>query len=303
MKEFFGLLVAAFKEWGADQASRLSAALAYYAVFSLAPLLVLAVSIAGLVFGEEAANGEVANQLSGLMGDQAAVTVQSALAATGDRRSDGIWGMIVGTGVLLFGASTVFGELKNALNTIWGVAPRPGRAVATLVRDRLLSFSLVFGIGFVLLVSLVISSLIAGLGSMIASRFAMAPWVWGAVDFALSVGLTGVLFAAVFRILPDVRLHWSDVWSGAFFTGVLFTIGKSGIAWYLGRNSVASSFGAAGALVVILLWVYYASCILFLGAEFTKVRHLRKRGPIKPEPHAVRIASAQSAFEKTNAET
>ncbi len=272
--------------WIADNATRMSAALAYYAIFSLAPLLVVLIAVVGLVYGEEAARGQVTGQVAGLVGRQAGESIQTAIAATGQVKSHGIVAALVAFGVMIFGASGVFGELKNALNTIWGVEVRPGRTVKTIVRDRLLSFSLVLSIGFLLLVSLAVSSVLSALSTYMAGFFALPPVMWKGVDFAVSLALTSALFAMIYKILPDVVLRWKDVAWGALFAGSLFTAGKSLIAWYLGSNSVASSFQAAGTLVIILLWVYYATCILFLGAEFTKSWVRRFGAGVVPQRHA-----------------
>src|SRR6266496_1798512 len=229
-------------EWLDDNAMRLSAALAYYAIFSLAPLLVITVAVAGLVFGEEAARGGISNQLQALAGQQAAEALQTLIAKTGGRKAAGVLAGAVSLLVLLFGASTVFGELKDALNTIWGVVVKPGRTWLRLVRDRFLSFSIVLAIGFLLLTSLVLSAALAALSKYMSDLLPLSPVIWRAADFTLS-----------------------------------FTVGKFLIGWYIGTSSVASSFGAAGSVVIVLLWIYYSSCILFFGAEFTKV-YARKFG-------------------------
>lgn len=277
--------------WVNDNASRLSAALAYYAIFSIAPLLVIVIFILAAVFGEDAATGEIAKQLSSLVGSSAAETIQSAITATNAARKTGIIATITGFAVLLFGASSVFGELKNSLNSIWGVAVKPGRTILTLIRDRFLSFSLVLCIGFLLLVSLLISAGIAGLSSYLSKTLGVPATVWQVTDFLISLCVTGVLFAMIFKILPNVILSWQDVAAGGLITALLFTAGKSAIAWYLGTSSVASSFGAAGSLVIILLWIYYATSILFFGAEFTKAWVRARTGRITPHRHAYLLHS------------
>lgn len=282
----FALIKETVTGWMADNATRMSAALAYYAIFSLAPLLVILLAVVGLVYGEEAARGQISGQVAGLVGEAAGDSIQTAVAATGQVKSRGIIAALVAFGVMVFGASTVFGELKNALNAIWGVQPRPGRPIRALVRDRLLSFSLVLGIGFLLLVSLTVSAVLSALGTFMADWLALPPATWKAADFLISLGLTSALFALIYKILPDVVLRWRDVATGALLSGALFTAGKSLIAGYLGSNSVASSFQAAGTLVVILLWVYYASGILFLGAEFNKGWLRRCGRGVVPRPHA-----------------
>lgn len=289
MRDIPAILKEAAFGWVNDNAGRLSAALAYYAVFSIAPLLVIFVSIVGLVFGADAARGQVGTQLAGLVGQPAAETIQQAVAATGRSQAAGIWATLAGFLVLLLGASTVFGELKSALNMIWGVRVRPGRAIRTVIRDRFLSFSLVLSIGFLLLVSLAVSTALAALGDYLAGALPLPPLVWRMLDAVVSVTVISALFAMIYKILPDVVLRWRDVAAGAVFTALLFTAGKTVLAWYLGRNSMASAFGAAGALIVLLLWFYYATCILFLGAEVVKA-WVRHRGRVEPRSYAMNIS-------------
>jgi membrane protein len=283
------LLKEAASEWIEDGAMRLSASLAYYAVFSLAPLLVIVISIAGLVFGEEAARGQIAQQISALAGAHAGEAIQATVRASASEKTTGVLATIIGLVVLLFGATTVFAELKDALNTIWGVAVKPGRAFLTLVHDRFLSFSIVLAIGFLLLVSLVLSAWLAALGKYMSAWLPLPATAWQACDFLVSFAVISALFAMIFKILPNVRIGWRDVWIGAVGTALLFTIGKFLIGLYLGTSSIASSFGAAGSVVIVLVWIFYSSCILFFGAEFTKV-YARKFGSgIVPNSRAVLV--------------
>ncbi|HET7238563.1 MAG TPA: YihY/virulence factor BrkB family protein [Terrimicrobiaceae bacterium] len=280
----------ATSEWIEDGAMRLSSSLAYYAIFSLAPLLVIVISIAGLVFGEEAARGQIAQEISALAGIRAGEAIQATVQASASEKTTSMLATIIGLVVLLFGASTVFAELKNALNTIWGVAVKPGRTFLTLVRDRFLSFSIVLAIGFLLLVSLVLSAVLAALGKYMTARLPLPAAVWQAGDFLVSFGVISTLFAMIFKILPNVRIGWHDVRIGAVGTALLFTIGKFLIGLYLGTSSIASSFGAAGSVVIVLVWIYYSSCILFFGAEFTKV-YARKFGSgVVPNSRAVLLS-------------
>jgi membrane protein len=237
------LLKEATSEWIEDGAMRLSSSLAYYAIFSLAPLLVIVISIAGLVFGEEAARGQIAQEISALAGIRAGEAIQATVQASASEKTTSMLATIIGLVVLLFGASTVFAELKNALNTIWGVAVKPGRTFLTLVRDRFLSFSIVLAIGFLLLVSLVLSAVLAALGKYMSARLPLPAAVWQAGDFLVSFGVISTLFAMIFKILPNVRIGWHDVRIGAVGTALLFTIGKFLIGLYLGTSSIASSFG------------------------------------------------------------
>ena len=283
------LIKAAAGEFMADNAMRLSAALAYYSVFSLAPLLIVAISIAGAAFGEEAARGAVQEQLTGAIGAQAALAVQEMI--NGARKSGNNSLMaLVGVGVLLVSASGVFAQLKDAMNAVWGLETKPGRGIASLVRDRFLSLTMVLVIGFLLLVSLILSAVIAAATSYLTVLIPVPPVVWRLAAFLVSLGVVTLLFAMIFKILPDADVRWRDVWTGAFITSILFSIGKILLALYLGRQEAASTYGAAGALVLILSWVYYSANILLFGAEFTQV-YARSRGrAISPAAGAVFIA-------------
>ncbi len=282
MKDIIGLFKDTILSWVGDNATRLSAALAYYAVFSIAPILLIVIAIVALIFGQEAAQGQIAGELRNWVGGDTAAAIQSWVQETGKSKSSGIIATIIGFTVLLLGATTFFGELKNALNTIWGVTARPGHAISAIVRDKVLSFFMVVSIGFLLIASLIISSLLAGLSGWLATVVSLPPELWKGVDFLLSFTVTTTLFALIFKVLPNVVLRWKDVFPGAALTAALFTLGKSGIAWYLGTSSAGSSFGAAGSVIVILLWVYYVTCILFFGAEFTKVYRKRYGGEVLP---------------------
>ena len=287
--DLLSILKDAASDWVDDGAMRLSSSLAYYAIFSLAPLLVILISIAGLVFGEEAARGELSQQIASLAGKGAGEAIQSAVQSSAAQKSTGVLATVLSTALLLFGASTVFAELKDSLNIIWGVVVKPGRPFFTLLRDRFFSFSIVLAIGFLLLVSLVISVLVAALGLYMSGRFQLPPAVWQAWDFVISFAVVSGLFAMIFKLLPNVRLRWRDVWLGAVATSLLFTLGKFVIGYYLANSSIASSFGAAGSVVIVLAWVYYSACILFFGAEITK-GYARKFGSgIVPNSRAVLV--------------
>lgn len=275
--------------WVDDGAMRLSSSLAYYAVFSLAPLLVIMISMAGLVFGEEAARGELSHQIAALAGTGAGEAIQSAVQSSADEKAGGVLATVLSTSLLLFGASTVFAELKDALNSIWGVVVKPGRPFLTLVHDRFFSFSIVLAIGFLLLVSLVISFLLAALGNYMSGRLQLPPAVWQIWDFVISFVVVSGLFAMIFKLLPNVRLRWRDVWLGAVATSLLFTLGKLVIGYYLATSSVASSFGAAGSVVLILAWIYYSACILFFGAEITRIYTQKFGSGVVPNSRAVLV--------------
>jgi membrane protein len=277
-----------FSEWLDDKASRLAAALAYYTLFSLAPLLIIAIGIAGLVFGEDAARGQVMVQLAGLIGEKGAAFLQELLAASRGK-SHGIAATVIGLAVLLFGAAGVFGQLQDALNTIWEVQPRPGRGWRGVLRDRFLSFAMVLGTGFLLLVSLALTAVFASIGTYLSGVLPVPPAALEAVNLGVSFCLTSFLFALIFKMVPDARIAWRDVWIGAALTALLFTIGKFGIGLYLGKSTVASTFGAAASPVVLMVWIYYSAQILFLGAEFTQVYARRHGSHIRPSKNAVLV--------------
>lgn len=280
-----GMLKEAFHDWRDDQAPRLGAALAYYAVFSLAPLLLIAIAIAALVFGEEAARGQVVQEIQGLLGKDGGKLVEEAIQ-NARQPSEGIWATVLGVAGLLLGASGAFNELKSALNTIWEVAPRKGGGLKGLLKDRLLSFAMVLVIGFLLLVSLVVSAALTALGNGLGRFVPSELPVLQAVNVVASLAVVTLLFAMLFKYVPDAEVEWRDVWAGAFATAVLFTVGKLAIGLYLGSRSVGSAYGAAGSLVIVLVWVYYAAQILFFGAELTQVyasRHGSRIGDAAPE--------------------
>lgn len=283
-------------DWLEDSALRLSAALAYYAVFSIAPLLVICLSIAGLVLGPEAVRGELDNQMAGYVGKEAATALQS-MVESASKPSQGWLGAVTGFLTLMLGASGVFGQLKDALNTIWEVRPKKGAGVMGFLRARLLNFGMVLVIGFLLLVSLLLTTAIAGLNNYLDAILQLPVFIWATISFVTSFSVVTVLFALIFKVLPDVEVRWSDVWIGAVVTAALFEIGKFGLSFYLGAESTASSYGAAAAVVLLLLWVYYTSCILFLGAEFTQV-YARSRGHrIKPSENAEPVTAEARAQE------
>jgi membrane protein len=252
-----------------DEALSRGAAIAFYAVTSIAPVLLIVIAIAGLAFGQDAAENAIKGQLSALMGEQTADVVQTAVAnASG--KSSGILATLIGIATLIATASGVFGEMQSALNAIWKVQPS-GTTLSRLVRARAASLGLVAALGFLLMVSLVVSAGLTAFGNYLNSLFSFGALVLSILNVAVSLLLISLLFAAIYKVLPDRHLQWRDVILGAVVTAVLFTIGKALIGWYIGSSAVASSYGAAGALIVLLLWVYYSAQIFLLGAEFTKV--------------------------------
>jgi membrane protein len=283
-----------FSEWNDDKASRLAAALAYYAVFSLAPLLVITIGVAGLVFGEDAAQGEIVAQLGGLIGVKGAALVEEMIAAS-RQESAGIAATALGIAVLLFGASGVFGQLQDALDTIWEVKPKPGRGWRGLVRDRFLSFTMVLGTGFLLLTSLTLSAVLTAVGTYLEGLLPFSEAWLQIMNLVGSFALVTFLFALIFKVVPDATIAWRDVWIGAALTSLLFSLGKFLIGLYLGKSSMASTFGAAASLAILLVWVYYSAQILFLGAEFTQVYARRHGSRIRPARGAVPLTPADRA--------
>jgi membrane protein len=286
------LLKETVTQWQDDEAPRLAASLSLYTLLSLAPLLIVSIAIAGMVLGQEAARGQISQQMSGVVGSQAGEAIE-AMIANARAPGKGIVGSAVGIVVLLFGASGVFGELQTALNQIWNVKPRPGRGVMGFIRDRFFSFSMVTGVAFLLLVSLVVSAVLATLTEHFRGLVPL-PVLWQALNVVISLGVTTALFALIFKVVPDARITWRDVWVGAFATAVLFSFGKILLGWYVGRSATVSPFGAAGSLVALIVWVYYSAQILFFGAEFAQVYATRFGSRIVPTANAVPADEATS---------
>jgi Predicted membrane protein len=289
----WGLLKITYSQWQRDQASLMAAALAYYTVFSLAPLSIIVIAIAGSVFGEQAAKGELVAQIQDVIGRDGAQLIQTAIEnASQLDPSQGPIPTLINIGVLLFGASVVFTQLQKSLNRIWELEVKPGNGIKHFLRKRLLSFSMVLVIAFLLLVSLVISTILVILGNYLRGLVPGFTYLWQVTNFFVSFGIVTLLFAMIFKILPDAKIAWRDVWMGAALTAVLFNIGKSLLGFYLGHTTFASAYGAAGSLVIILTWVFYSAQILFLGAEFTQV-YVRKWGKeIIPADHAILVAKS-----------
>ncbi|MGF1497012.1 MAG: YihY/virulence factor BrkB family protein [Elainellaceae cyanobacterium] len=276
-------------EWNRDNASRLAAALAYYTIFSLAPVLILVVAIAGFFFGQEAARGEIVSQIQGLVGRSGAEVIQTAIEnANRPGENSGTIATIIGVVILLFAATGMFVQLQDSLNEVWNVKPRPGRGIRNFARKRLLSFAMIVGIGFLLLVSLVVSALLSGFSDYVQQVFTGFETLLQVVNFAVSFLVITLLFALVYKYIPDVKIEWGDVWIGAALTALLFSLGKYLIGLYLGNSSFSSTYGAAGSLVALLAWIYYSSQILFLGAEFTQVYARQYGSQIVPDKNAMR---------------
>jgi membrane protein len=282
-------------QWIEDGPFQLAAAVSYYTLFSLAPILVIAISVAGLAFGREAAQNQIVETIQGMTGRESAEAIQGMIQNTSNKPTAGIVTTALGIVLLLFGAGGVVGQLQTSLNTIWGVTPKPGQGVWGFVRQRFISYAMVLAIGFLLLVSLVISAVVTGLTQFIGNLIGGAEFFAHVLDIVVSFGFVTVLFAMIYKFLPDVRIQWKDVWIGAALTSLLFTIGKFVIGLYLGSSGVGSAYGAAGSLITILLWVYYSSLIFFLGAEFTQVCASRYGSGVVPAETAEPISAAREA--------
>lgn len=292
-KAWFFRLRDAAMDFMEDDALQHCAALAYYAIFSLAPLILIAVSVASLFFGEEAVRGQLEGQLTTMLGEPAAKSIQALLKANAEP-SKGILGSIVGFVTLLFGASGVFGQLKAALNSAWNVRVKADAGWKHMLRDRFLSFGMVLTVGFLLLVSLVLTTALAALSAGAKQVLPMPDWISSILNFAVALLMSAGLFAAIFRMLPDVKVPWRAVRTGALMTALLFESGKFLLSFYLGRESTTSGFGAAGSLVVLLLWIYYTSAILMFGAEFTQVYAREKKIDVEPEAFAEWIKTIEA---------
>jgi membrane protein len=293
ISEYWSLVKQTASEWMEDKVPELGAALAFYTALSIAPLLVISLGIAAAVFGEEAARGHIVGQMRSLVGGQGASAIQDMIA-NANKPGEGIFATTLSFIILLVGASGVFGQLQQSLNTIWKVQPKPGRGIIGMIRDRFLSFTMVLGIAFLLLVSLILDAALSTLAGMVHIPDAI-PLVGEAIHLTISFAVITVLFAMIYKYLPDVKIHWRDVWLGAVVTAVLFSIGKFAIGLYLGQSSMASSYGVAGSFVVLLVWVYYSAQVLFFGAEFTQVYANQYGSRIVPSENAELVPLAARA--------
>jgi membrane protein len=286
----FSLLKQTFSEWLEDKAPQLGAALAYYTVFSLAPLVLLLLAIVGFLFHNDPAGTwrKISEQMSYFL-DKSAIDVVGEIAQKASQPNKSMPATIIGILLALFGASGVFGQLQDALNTIWGVKAKPGNSIGTFLRARFLSFAMVAGVCFLLLVSLVFESVLKSFSQYVQAMFpggiVIALVVYSIFDLAVVV----LLFACIFKFLPDVKIQWRDVWIGAVMTAIFFAIGKWALGLYLGSGTAASAYGAASSLITLLLWIYYSSQILLFGAEFTQVYAARAGRAFVPDKYAVRV--------------
>ena len=289
LRTVWELVRAAFSEWWEDNTFRLAASLAFYTIFSLAPILLIAVEIAAIVLSREQAQQQIVRQIEDLVGSEGGKAIQEVLRGAG-RIGGNLKAVALGLAAILVGSTAVFAELQSALNQIWDVRADPRRNVIKgLLRTRLRSFALALAVGFLLLVSLALSALLTAVQEFLADQMPGLPWMWQVGNFLVSFVVVAVLFAMIYKYLPDVQITWRDVIIGAVVTAVLFSLGKWLIGLYLGRVAFASTYGAAGSFVVLLIWIYYSALISFLGAEFTQVYARRFGSRIRPEPHAIRV--------------
>ncbi len=286
------IMKCAVSEWFAHRAASKGAALAFYTLFSIAPILVLVIAIAGFFYGAEAAQGQLLHELQGLVGKQGAEAIQLVLAGAQNKES-GIWATIIATALLLFGATSVFAELKDSLDEIWNVPSPKDASWWDIVRTRLLSFGLVLVLGFLLMVSLVVSAVLAVLENYMNGVWKDATMLLSWIAWVISFAVIATLFGVIYKMLPRIRLSWRDVTIGAIGTAAMFTLGKFIIGLYIGNSGVASSFGAAGSMIALLLWVYYSAQIFFLGAEFAR-QYALQLGSLKHKPDAVTGATKVS---------
>ncbi len=294
IKRYFNLLKDTASAFSQDNCVKLSASLSYYTIFSIGPLLVIIISLSALFLGRDAVQGKLYGQISGLIGSDAALQVQEIIKNS-QHKNSGILGTIIGTVILIIGATGIFTEIQDSINFIWSLRAKPKRGLIKLLINRLLSFSLIVSLGFLLLVSLVVSALLDVLSERLTRLFAETTvYIFYVLNFAIIFAIITVLFGIIFKVLPDGRIKWKDALVGASFTAILFIIGKAGISYYLGRSNLGATYGTAASVIIILTWVYYTSIILYFGAEFTKVYALEFGGGIVPNDTAVFIIKREA---------
>ena len=259
-----------FTKWIDDDPFLLASSLSYYTLFSLTPLLIIAIAVAGFVFGQDAAQNQIVETIGGMIGPESAKAIQGMIENASDKPKTGIISTVLGAVTLLIGAGGVVGQLQTSLNKIWGVEPKSGQGIWGFIRQRFISYAMVLAVGFLLLVSLVVTALLTAFSQFMGSMIGGAAFVGHLLDIVVSFAFVTLLFAMIYKFVPDIQIQWKDVWIGAALTSILFTIGKFLIGLYLGSSGVTSPYGAAGSLITVLLWVYYSSLIFLLGAEFTQ---------------------------------
>lgn len=293
--QFFSVVKESATGFIEDNAFKLSASLSYYTVFSMGPLLIIIISLAGIFYGEEAVRGEIYEEIGGMVGSGAAKQIQDIIGNI-QQSDQGVIGAVVGAILLVVGATGVFVEMQSSINYIWSVKAKPKKGWLRLLTNRLLSFSLIISMGFILLVSLILSAALDVLSDRLMAYFeGMTVFFFNALNMAMVIIVIAALFVVIFKVLPDAHIRWRDAFIGAIFTSVLFLLGKFAISFYLGRSNLGTTYGAASSIVVILSWVYYSALILYFGAEFTKVYAVKMGGGIRPDKTAVFIVKQESA--------
>jgi membrane protein len=277
-----------FSRWSQDKASRLAAALAYFALFSVAPLLIIVIVVAGQIFSQASVRADILTQVQNTLGSSGASLVQTMIE-NASRPGSGIAATVLSVVTMLLGAMGVFGQLHGALNTVWDIEPKSGRGVLGIIKDRGLAFVAVIGIGILFILLFALSTAISAVQKYLGGFLPGSRYIWQAIDFVVSLAILTLLFAMVFKVLPDAVVAWRDLWLGALVTAILMSIGNILIGLYLGRSSAASAYGAAGSLVLLLIWIYYSAQVFFFGAEFTQVYAARRGLAIQPAANAVRV--------------
>jgi len=285
LKLAWSVLADTFSKWNEHKAIRLGAALAYFGIFAIAPVLIIAIAIAGLVYGRAATEGNIVRSISGVVGSSTAQFTQELVASV-SHPGAGVIAVVVGVAGIVLGSAGFFLQLRDALNTVWEVAPKPGYRLVDMIRDNTLSFAMALGLGVLMLASLLLTAGVSAVGSLLGSAVPGGETVWQLADFGLSFGLVTLLFACIFKILPDVRIPWGDVWPGAILTALLFTVAQVALSMIIRLANPGLAFGAAGALVLILVWINLASLILLFGAEFTRVYSRRFGSRAQPKTYA-----------------
>jgi membrane protein len=293
VKGIWEVLKNSFTAMGEDNITKMSGSLAYYTVFSMAPLLVMIISLCGIFLGREAVEGKIVGQLAGFVGADTAIQLQQIIK-NASLAGKSTMAAIIGGITLIIGATTVFAEIQDSINTIWGLKPKPKRGWLKMIQNRLLSFSVIVSLGFLLLVSLGVTAIIDGFSERLRAHFPdVTVVVFYIINVLITLVVTTTIFAVIFKVLPDAKIKWKDVLAGAIATGILFMLGKFGISFYISKSNVGSTYGTAGSLVVLLLWVYYSSIILYLGAEFTKAYAIKYGEPIHPNHYAVTMKKVE----------
>jgi membrane protein len=294
LKLAWSVLAETYSKWNEHKAIRLGAALAYFGIFAIAPVLIIAIDIAGLVYGRAAAEGNIVSSISGVVGSSTAQFVQGLIQSISQPRA-GVIAAVVGVAGIVLGSTGLFFQLKDALNTVWEVAPKPGYRLLDMIRDNILSFVMVLGLGVFMLASLLFTAGVSAVGSFLGSAAPSSDTVWQLVDFSLSFGLTSLLLACLFKILPDVDISWRDVWPGSILTALLFVVAQVALSLIFRLVNPGLAYGAAGALVVLLLWVDLISLILLFGAEFICIYSRRFGSRAQPKAFAEALTTEAKA--------